>query len=84
MLHRVVLGETESRLEAVSCYRDNMSAPRPPEKDFGGFGRAPGQFEMAYDVASLPEGAVCVADAANHRLQIFSKEQGAAPRVITM
>ena len=33
-------------------------------------------------VASLPEGAVCVADAFNHRLQIFSKEQGAAPRVI--
>ena len=33
-------------------------------------------------MALLPDGAVCVADSANHRLQIFSKEQGAAPRVI--
>ena len=53
-----------------------------PEKSFGGEGSAPGQFHCPMGVASLPEGAVCVADSMNHRLQIFSKEQGAAPRVI--
>ena len=55
---------------------------RAPEKDFGGYGAAPGRLMYPLDVASLPDGAVCVADTWNRRLQIFSKEQGAAPRVI--
>ena len=53
-----------------------------PEKSFGGKGGAPGQLNDPQGVASLPDGAVCVADTFKSRLQIFSKEQGAAPRVI--
>ena len=53
-----------------------------PDKSFGGEGGAPGQLDMSQDVAALPDGAVCVADTFNNRLQIFSKEQGAA-RVIS-
>ena len=55
---------------------------REPEKDFGTRGSAPGQFRFLYDVASLPVGRVCVADTYNDRLQIFSKDRSAEPRVI--
>ena len=52
---------------------------REPEKDVG---TKPGQLDRPFAVAALPEGAVCVSDSGSHRLQIFSKVQGAAPRVI--
>ena len=70
--------------EAVSGRRKKVwrVLKREPEKDLGGQGRAQGQLWYPHDVTSLPEGAVCVADTFNHRLQIFSKEQGAAPRII--
>ena len=49
-----------------------------PAKGIG----APDQFDHPLDVTSLPDGGLCVADTFNHELKIFSKEQGAAPRVI--
>jgi hypothetical protein len=55
---------------------------REPAKDLGSEGTAPGQLKGPFDVAALPEGALCVADSVNHRLHIFSKARGAAPRFI--
>ena len=56
-----------------------------PEKCFGqGLKYYPylSTLSYPYGMASLPGGALCVTDAHNHRLQIFPKDQGAAPRVI--
>ena len=47
-----------------------------PEKSLGGSWR-----DNPFGVTSLPDGSVCVADAGKGRLQIFSKVQGAAPRL---
>ena len=49
---------------------------------FGGKGRAPGSFQYARDVTALPQGGIAVADADNDRLQIFSKDVSAGPRVL--
>jgi Mg-chelatase subunit ChlD len=38
---------------------------------FGGFGRAPGQLQLAWDLAALPDGRVLVADRGNARVQVF-------------
>jgi DNA-binding beta-propeller fold protein YncE len=60
---------------------------RDGDKEFGSHGAAPGQFSRPCSVAALPHGGVCVVDADNCRLQVFSKEdanvfQHAAPRTI--
>jgi peptidylamidoglycolate lyase len=45
---------------------------------FGGFGKAPGQFQLGHDIAIGPDGAVYVAEGTGARVQKFARPSGVA------
>ena len=66
--------------EAAATQRSAWRVLRLERTLFGGYGSELGQLIAPSDVAALPDGGICVAEANNHRLQCFFPRGG--PRII--